>query len=143
MDFQIIGQLVLATVLGALIGAEREYKRKGAGIRTYSLVALGSCLFAIIPLELFNLLGLNSTANFDPTRIIQAIATGIGFIGAGVIFRQKSGTMGLTTAAALWITSAIGVSVGFNLYILAIFTTLLSLFVLIIFRFLKAKIYKY
>jgi len=141
MEIEIIFQLILATFLGALIGLEREYKRKEAGLQTYSLVALGSCLFTIVSFELFNFFLLKSGISFDPSRIIQAIAIGIGFIGAGVIFRQSSGTVGLTTAAGLWATAAIGIAVGVRLYCLAIFTTILALLVLIGFGELEKKIF--
>jgi len=120
METEIFCQLLLATFLGALIGLEREYKKKGAGLQTFSLVALGASLLTVITLQF---------GSFNPA-IIQAIAIGIGFIGAGVIFRQPSGTVGLTTAAGLWTTAAIGIATGTGLYFLAIFTTLLVLLVL-------------
>jgi len=142
MELQIIGQLFLATFLGALLGLEREIKRKEAGLQTYSLVALGTCLFSIISFELFNFFLLKSRISFDPSRIIQAIAIGIGFIAAGVIFRQPSGTVGLTTAAGLWATAAIGIAVGAKLYFIAIFTTLLALLILAGFGELEEKIFK-
>ena len=142
MELQIIGQLFLATFLGALLGLEREIKRKEAGLQTYSLVALGTCLFTIISFELFNFFLLKSRISFDPSRIIQAIAIGIGFIAAGVIFRQPSGTVGLTTAAGLWATAAIGIAVGAKLYFIAIFTTLLALLILAGFGELEEKIFK-
>jgi len=139
---EIIIQLILATVLGALIGLEREIKRKEAGLQTYSLVALGTCLFTLISIELFNSFLGKTGASLDLLRIIQAIAIGIGFIGAGVIFRQSSGVIGLTTAAGLWATAAIGIAVGVKLYFLAIFTTFLSLFILAGFGLLEEKILK-
>ena len=142
MELQIISQLILATFLGALIGLEREIKRKEAGLQTYSLVALGTCLFTIISFELFNSFFGKTGISFDPSRIIMAIAIGIGFIGAGVIFRQSSGVIGLTTAAGLWATAAIGIAVGVKLYFLAIFTTFLSLFILAGFGLLEEKILK-
>jgi len=142
MELQIISQLILATVLGALIGLEREIKRKEAGLQTYSLVALGTCLFTLISIELFNSFLGKTGASLDLLRIIQAIAIGIGFIGAGVIFRQSSGVIGLTTAAGLWATAAIGIAVGVKLYFLAIFTTFLSLFILAGFGLLEEKILK-
>ena len=142
MGIEIICQLFLATVLGALIGLEREIKRKEAGLQTYSLVALGTCLFTIIFFELFNSFFGKTGISFDPSRIIMAIAIGIGFIGAGVIFRQSSGVIGLTTAAGLWATAAIGIAVGVKLYFLAIFTTFLSLFILAGFGLLEEKILK-
>lgn len=139
---EIIAQLILATFLGALIGLEREYKKKEAGLQTCSLVALGACLFTIIAFELFiSFLG-KSGISFDPSRIIQAIAIGIGFIGAGVVFRQPSGTVGLTTAAGLWVIAAIGIAVGTQLYFLAVFTTFLALLVLAGFGELEKKVFK-
>jgi len=142
MEIEIICQLILATFLGALIGLEREYKRKEAGLQTYSLVALGTCLFTIISFELFNFFLDRTGISFDPSRIIQAVAIGIGFIGAGVIFRQPAGIIGLTTAAGLWATAAIGIAVGVKLYFLAIFTTFLALLVLAGFGLLEEKFLK-
>lgn len=142
MEFQIICQLFLATFLGALIGLEREYKRKQAGLQTYSLVALGSCLFTIISFSLINLFPGESGINLDPLRVIQAIAIGIGFIGAGVIFRQPAGIFGLTTAAGLWLSSAIGIAVGAGLYFLAAFTTLLAILILAGLGLLEEKLFK-
>ncbi len=137
MEIEIISQLLLATFLGALVGLEREYKRKEAGLQTYSLVALGACLLSVISFELAE-----SEIGFNPSGVIQAVAIGIGFIGAGVIFRQSSGILGLTTAAGLWTTAAIGIAVGTRLYFLAIFTTLLALLVLSGFGLLEEKIFK-
>ncbi len=142
MEIEIICQLLLATFLGALIGLEREYKGKEAGLQTYSLVALGSCLFTIISFELFNSFFIKTGISFDPSRIIQAIAIGIGFIGAGVIFRQSSGILGLTTAAGLWTTAAIGIAVGTKFYFLATLVTLLSLLILAGFGLLEEKFFK-
>lgn len=139
---EIIAQLILATFLGALIGLEREIKRKEAGLQTYSLIALGTSLFTIISFELFNFFLVKSGISFDPSRIIQAIAIGIGFIGAGVIFRQSSGIVGLTTAAGLWTTAAIGIATGAKLYFLAIFTTFLVLLILAGFGRLEEKIFE-
>ncbi|OIO47249.1 MAG: hypothetical protein AUJ31_00135 [Parcubacteria group bacterium CG1_02_39_15] len=130
MEIDIVCQLLLATSLGALIGLEREYKGKGAGLQTYSLVALGACLFTIISFELFDFFSVKSGVTFDPSRVIQAIAVGIGFIGAGVIFRQAGGILGLTTAAGLWVAAAIGIAAGAKFYLLAIFATLLTIIIL-------------
>jgi len=142
MGIEIICQLILATFLGALIGLEREIKRKEAGLQTYSLLALGTCLFTIIFFELFNSFFGKTGISFDPSRIIMAIAIGIGFIGAGVIFRQSSGIVGLTTAAGLWVTAAIGIAIGAGLYFLAIFTTFLTFLILAGFGLLEEKILK-
>ncbi len=141
MELQIIFQLFLAILLGALIGLEREYKRKEAGLQTYSLVVLGTCVFTIISFELFSFFQLQPGISFDPSRIIQAIAIGIGFIGGGVIFRQPSGTIGLTTAAGLWTAAAIGIAIGAGLYFLAIFTTLFAILILAGFGLIEEKIF--
>jgi len=142
MEIETVCQLVLAIIFGALIGLEREYKGKGAGLQTYSLVALGSCLFTIISFELFNFFTIKSGISFDPSRIIQAIAIGIGFIGAGVIFRQPGGVVGLTTAAGLWTTAAIGIAVGVKFYALALVTTLAAILILAGFGALEGKMFK-
>jgi len=141
-SFQIIIQLFLAVLLGGLIGLEREFKKKEAGLQTYSLVTLGSCIFTVISFKLFYLFLAEAEINFDPSRIIQAIAVGIGFIGAGVIFRQSSGTVGLTTAAGLWVSASIGIAVGSQFYFLAIAGTLLTILVFIVFGLLEQKIFK-
>lgn len=142
MDVGIIFQLILATVLGALIGLERESKRKEAGIQTYSLVSLGTCLFTIISFELVDIFANQSAIGFDPLRIIQAIAVGIGFVGAGVIFRHGSGVVGLTTAAGLWATASIGILVGAGIYGLAIISTVLVLFILTVFGLLEMRFFE-
>lgn len=141
-NFQIIFQVILATFLGALIGLEREFKKKEAGLQTYSLVSLGSCLFTIICFELFNNFTGKGGINFDPSRVVQAVAVGIGFLGAGVIFQRPSKIEGLTTAAGLWTVSSIGIAVGVRLYLLASFSTLLVISILFGFGFLEKKYFK-
>jgi len=138
MDSQIIYQLLLSVFLGGLLGLERKRKKKEAGLQTYSLVSLGTCLFTIVALEMNRAF----PGNFDVLRIIQAVAIGIGFIGGGVIFQQPSGVIGLTTAAGLWVASAVGITVGVGFYSIAIFATFLSLMVFVIFGLLEVKIFK-
>jgi putative Mg2+ transporter-C (MgtC) family protein len=138
MDSQIIYQLLLSVFLGSLLGIERKYKKKEAGLQTYSLVCLGTCVFTIVTLKINDLF----IGSFDILRIIQAVAIGIGFIGAGVIFQHSSGVIGLTTASGLWVTSAVGVAVGIGLYTLAIFATFLSLVVFVGFGLLEFKLFK-
>ncbi len=121
-------QIGLALALGALLGLERIIAGKEAGMRTFGLVSVGSCLFIIIGNLVAREWGGN--ASFDPLRIASAIVTGIGFIGAGLIIFQHE-LKGLTTAAVLWVTSAIGVAVGFGYYVLATFVTFVTLFVLV------------
>jgi putative Mg2+ transporter-C (MgtC) family protein len=110
-DFAQLGRvsirLVLAAVLGGLLGAERESMGKAAGLRTHMLVALGAALFALVPAEL-------GQSEGELGRVIQGVATGIGFIGAGTILKRsdEQEITGLTTAAGLWLTAAIGLAVG-------------------------------
>ena len=125
--WEILGRLVMATLVGAAIGINREWEGKPAGLRTHALVALGSSLFALIGL----LLGPD-----DPSatgRILQGVTAGIGFIGAGVIMRRPEiqDVQGLTTAAAIWIVSAIGFAVGAGLWRTSLAALALTLFVLI------------
>jgi len=134
-ELEILGQLLLAIILGTLIGIEKEFARKSAGMRTYALVSLGAALFSIIAQLAFK----NANGSFDPSRILSQIVVGIGFIGAGVIIFQKSQIRGITTAAGLWVTAAIGAAVGYKLYNLAISATLLVLLVLVVFWSIEKK----
>ncbi len=120
-------KLLLAVFFGSLIGLEREIKKKGAGLQTYSLVALGSCLFSLIAFSLGKL------KIVDPSPILMAIAVGMGFIGAGAIFKVETQVLGLTTAAGLWTTAAVGLAIGAGFISLAAFSTFLILFIFIIF----------
>jgi putative Mg2+ transporter-C (MgtC) family protein len=139
MDFEILCQLLLATFLGALIGLEREVKERAAGLQTYSLVSLGSCIFTVITLYFFRSFGVFGV---DLIRVIQAIAIGVGFIGAGAIFKGEKKVEGLTTAAGLWGVAAIGIAVGAQLYLLAIFATFLAILILAGFGKIEEKFFK-
>lgn len=120
-------RLVLAGVLGAVIGLEREYRSKDAGHRTHFLVALGSALLMIISQYGFaDVLGTEHTS-YDPSRIASQVVTGIGFLGAGTIILQRHYVRGLTTAAGIWATSAIGLAIGAGMYVVGIITTVLVL----------------
>lgn len=125
---QIVRSL-LAVMLGALIGMERSISGKAAGMRTFALVSLGSCLFMLIS-EYYRI-G-TDPFSFDPTRIAAGIITGIGFLGAGIIIFQQE-LKGLTTAAGLWVTAGIGAALGAGLYTLPIVTAFL---VVVIYRLL-------
>jgi len=121
--------LLLAIVLGVLIGLERKLVQKEVGMRTFSLISLGSALFVMISrLSMSVYLG---NSSLDPSRTLGQIIVGIGFLGAGVIiFEQREGKVrGLTTAAMMWVTAAIGSAVGLGLYWLAIFTTVFVLLI--------------
>jgi len=118
MDLQIVIRVILACLLGCLIGWERERHRHivSAGIRTYGAIALGSCAFGILSYYI---------TDSDPSRIAAQVVTGIGFLGGGIIFRQGDYVTGLTTAATLWATAAVGLAVAFGLYFVSFLITLL------------------
>ena len=141
-QIRIILELLLAALLGGLIGLEREYKRKEAGLRTYSLVSLGAAFFTIISYTAFESFAGRTGIDFDPTRIIGQIVLGIGFLGAGLIIFRGFHIEGLTTAAGLWVASAIGVAVGAELYFPAIFATFLAIGILSGLRIVEEKFFE-
>lgn len=120
--------------MGALIGAERELRAKEAGIRTHLLVALGSTLFMIISLYAFT-----GSDHFDASRVAAQVVSGIGFIGAGTIIFQKNVIRGLTTAAGMWVTAAIGLACGAGMYVEATATVILSILCLEVVHFINLK----
>lgn len=123
-------QLLLATfVLCSLIGIERQLRNKAAGYRTHVLVGLGSCAFTLVSAYGFSAV-LGSDVNLDPSRIAAQIVSGIGFLGAGVIFKGRSVVRGLTTAASIWVAAAVGMACGSGMLSLAITLTLLHLITL-------------
>lgn len=131
-------QLTIAAVLGLVIGAERSVAGKSAGMRTFALVTLGSCLFTITSVVITTqYLG---KVNFDPMRTASAIITGIGFLGAGLILFRQNILRGLTTAAGLWISAGVGIAVGFGLFSIALFASLLTLFIFTAVWFIEAKL---
>jgi len=138
-NLELIFQLLLAVLLGGLVGIEREYKRKEAGLRTYALVSLGAAFFTMISFEVFNSLSGKPGVSLDPSRIIDQIVLGIGFLGAGLIIYRQFRVEGLTTAAGLWVVAAIGAAVGVHLYFLAIFVTFLTVLVLAGLRIFEEK----
>lgn len=141
MTEEFIIRILIATALGAVIGLDREYRTKAAGFRTHVLVALGSALFMIISVHGFDDLPKDQmTLRMDPARIAAQVVTGIGFIGAGTIIFQKNVVKGLTTAAGLWVTAAVGMACGVGMYVLAIVSTLLVLICFEAFNFFLHKI---
>ncbi|SHG57002.1 putative Mg2+ transporter-C (MgtC) family protein [Thermosyntropha lipolytica DSM 11003] len=130
-SYEIVFKLTLACILGGLIGLERESLNRPAGLRTYTLVCVGSALAMIVSLDMYY--AYYHTVNADPGRIAAQVVSGIGFLGAGTIMREGATVRGLTTAAGLWVVACIGLAVGAGLYLPAVATTLLILFVLIYF----------
>jgi putative Mg2+ transporter-C (MgtC) family protein len=136
-DFQnelpLLLRLLIAGALAAVLGWERQAAHKPAGLRTHMLVAIASALFTVLgELAVRDFPGQEGGLRADPIRVIQAVAIGIGFLGSGVIFVAKSGehVLGLTTAASIWATAAIGIAAGLGHYVLAIGATVLLLLVL-------------
>ena len=119
--------MLVSTVLGTLVGWERQMGRKPAGLRTHVLVCLGSTMFTLLTVHAVRAFG---GASLDPTRIIHGVITGVGFLGAGSILRQEGYVQGLTTAASIWMVAAIGTTVGVHAYPLAVVGTVLALIVL-------------
>lgn len=135
--FEIVFKLTLACILGGLIGLERESLNRPAGFRTYTLVCVGSALAMIVSIDMYY--QFYKSVNADPGRIAAQVVSGIGFLGAGTIMREGATVRGLTTAAGLWVVACIGLAVGAGMYIPAITTTVLILFVLIYFYKLEEK----
>ncbi len=121
VDYEVLIRLVVAAIAGGLIGLEREALHKPAGVRTHMLVSLGAALFVLATLSIIP---------DEVGRIMAGIATGIGFLGAGTIFRSKDHVKGLTTAASIWAVAAIGLTVGGGQYVLAIAATVLIILIL-------------
>ncbi len=120
MHYEWFLRVFIAAVCGALIGRERKVQHKDAGLRTHSILAIGSALLMIL-----SKYGFSDVGRFDAARIAAQVVTGVGFLGAGVIFERKGSISGLTTAAGLWLTSGVGLCIGAGLYDIGIFTTIL------------------
>ena len=119
----------MAALLGSLLGLERELARKDPSLRTFMLISLGSCTFTILSLHCASELGM---VNNDPARIAANVVVGIGFLGAGAIFRARERIKGLTTAALMWLTAAIGMAVGFDRLDIGLKVTLIALTFMIV-----------
>jgi len=122
-------KITLAALLGSILGLERVRGGHPAGLRTNMMIAVSSCLFTILSIEGFPLRG----SAQDTARIAAQIVTGVGFLGAGALLQTKHHVRGLTTAATIWLVAAIGMAVGAGAYFIAIFTTILSTTVLVLF----------
>lgn len=139
-DFlMIIAKLCLAMILGLLLGLERIYAHKTVGLRTYALTAVASCQFIIISLFIGSAIAVTGDS-FSPAQIAAAIITGVGFLGAGLIFFNDGHVQNLTTAAGLWACAGVGMAVGFGMFREAVFMTVLIFFVLAILSIVERKI---
>jgi putative Mg2+ transporter-C (MgtC) family protein len=132
-EMQMVIRLVLAALLGGLIGLEREVHGRSAGMRTQMLVGLGAALAMVVSLhfgEIYGMTSSDSTLRIDPARMAYGVMGGVGFLGAGAIIQSGLGIRGLTTAASLWCTAAVGLACGFGMFLSACVTALLTLFAL-------------
>jgi putative Mg2+ transporter-C (MgtC) family protein len=134
-DLVTIARVLLAFFLGGIVGIEREWARRPAGLRTHMLVCAGSACFTVASIYGFNSYG----TNVDPSRLAAQIITGVGFLGAGAIFRSGTAVRGLTTASSIWITAAIGIVAGLGMLWLALFTTGLTWLALAMVKRLEAR----
>ncbi len=117
-------KIVVAGLCGGLIGLEREKDQKPAGIRTQMLVAIGSAMFMVVSLSV------GSDFRVDPSRIAAQVVTGIGFLGAGAIIRERGSVRGMTTAASIWVVAAIGLTIGAGLFLEGVVITMLTYLIL-------------
>ena len=140
-NFDILLNLLVAVCLGGLLGLERTFAGKIAGMRTYALVSMGSALFVIISMMADTLYF--STKNADPLRMISQIIVGIGFIGAGLVWHRSSKVTGVTTAAGLWISAGVGMASGFGFFALAGMVTVLSLIVFTLMWYFEKKMKRF
>ena len=133
MDYEMLVRLLLAALWGGIVGAEREYRSKAAGFRTMIMISVGACFFTMMSAAI----GYPG----NPDRIASNIVTGVGFLGAGVIFRGDSRVNGITTSATIWAVAAIGMGIGAGYYMAAGSASLLIIFVLAFLPYLEEKIY--
>jgi len=135
-------RLLFAVLAGIAIGLERTHHGRPAGLRTHTLVCVSSCLlmlFTVFQWRLLSSVPLDAI-RIDPTRMAQGIMTGIGFLGAGVIMKDRYTIRGLTTAGSIWMTASIGIIIGVGLYFAAVAATVITLVILGLFRFIEMKV---
>lgn len=140
-NLEMFTRVFVAMVLGMILGIERVFAHKTAGMRTYSLVSLGAALFVVISVQVSETF--INISNFDPLRVASQVVVGLGFIGAGIIIFQGTKIRGLTTATGLWVGGAIGVASGFGLYALAVFSTFLVLTTFTFMWFVEKQVKKF
>jgi putative Mg2+ transporter-C (MgtC) family protein len=138
---ELVLRLVVAAVLGGLVGLERERLEWAAGMRTHALVSLGSALFMVVSILGFSDILDERHVILDPSRVAAQVASGIGFIGAGTIILRKEVVKGLTTAASIWAVAAVGLAVGGGMFLAAGAATLLALALLVLAKPLKARLF--
>lgn len=133
-------RLLIAAVLGAMIGFEREWNTAEAGLRTHILVATAASLFTILAFEIYQTIDGGSGSQADPIRAVEAVTAGIAFLGAGAIFRTQGSVQGLTTGAGMWLAGAAGVATALGYYVIAFGVALLAVMVLAALRALAHRV---
>jgi putative Mg2+ transporter-C (MgtC) family protein len=139
-DFEMMLRLIAALAAGTFIGYERSFHGRPAGLRTHVLVCLASSLLMLVTVYEDHWVRTTGDSRLDPTRMAQGIMTGIGFLGAGVIVKEGLNVRGLTTAASIWITAAIGILAGVGLYLPMVVSVVLTLAVLSVFRWIEMRV---
>lgn len=132
MEYEILLRFLLASLWGGIVGAEREYRSKSAGFRTMTMISIGACFFTVMSLGIGN--------PSSPDRIASNIVTGIGFLGAGVIFRGDNRVNGITTAATIWAVAAVGMGIGAGYYLPAAFASIFILVILAVLPYVEDQI---
>jgi putative Mg2+ transporter-C (MgtC) family protein len=138
--WEVLIRLASATLCGALLGFEREAQNKPAGLRTYMMVGLGAAAFTLLALELAS--DPENGSRPDPTRVMQGVVGGIGFLGAGTIIQSRGSVRGVTTAAGIWVMGAIGVACGGGRYLIALSTTGFAFAIMAVLLLLEIKLFK-
>ena len=141
----VVARLLLATIFGAAIGFEREWRNRPAGLRTHILVCVAAATFAILTIEIihapmFTTDELGDAVKVDPVRVVEAVTAGVAFLAAGVVIFARGQVQGLTTGAGMWLAGAIGVASGLGLWQIALFATLMALVVLGVLHAFEAKL---
>jgi putative Mg2+ transporter-C (MgtC) family protein len=140
-EYEIAVRLMFATVLGGIIGFERELKQRSAGLRTHMLTALAAAVFTVITFEILHDVGKSGTTNADPIRIIEAVTAGVAFLAAGAIIRGgPDGVKGLTTGAGMWTAGALGLASGGGYYVIALMGGILTLTILALLHRLERRL---
>jgi putative Mg2+ transporter-C (MgtC) family protein len=139
-DIEMLLRLLVAVAAGTLIGYERSFHGRPAGLRTHVLVCLASALLMLVTVYEDHWVRTTGESRLDPTRMAQGIMTGIGFLGAGVIVKEGLNVRGLTTAASIWITAGIGILAGVGLYLPLVISVILTLLVLSVFRWIENRV---
>ncbi|WP_036578328.1 MgtC/SapB family protein [Brucella anthropi] len=129
----VLARMLLATLLGSIIGLEREWRRRPAGLKTHMLVCLASATFTIVSLELVNVPVFNDqNIRMDPSRLVEAITSGVAFLAAGFIIFARGKITGITTGAGMWLAASVGLGSGLGLWHIAIMATLIAVTVLVV-----------